>query len=108
MNRPTPHIGQTMQQKRALAHYTQLAAEAEAWRAEQDEKQRIGHELLERIRKHDLSGCAVVEYVPSLRARLMASLRRSFGRWWPVAMAAWVAYVGCGVAATVICWRAWA
>lgn len=108
MNRPTPHIGQTMQQRRALAHYVPMAAQAQAERIMREERDRqAGAELLARIRLHDLSGCALVEYQPPLLSRFVASLRRSFGRWWPVAVTVWAAYVGVGVVAAVACVGAW-
>lgn len=62
MNRPLPHISQTLQQRRALAHYSQVAADAEAYRRELDRAQRIvaEHEteqLLDRVRQSGTGEC---------------------------------------------------
>ncbi len=117
MNAPVPHLGQTLSQKQALGRYREidkgavlrrLHDQTDQLRREQADDQRVGHELLERFRLHDTGGCAEVDHQPSLLFRFVASLRRSFGRWWPVAVTVWAAYVGVGVLATVVCVRAWA
>ena len=66
---------------RAIAHYSQMAAEAKAYRAEQDRLDRIAAELqvdalLDRIRQHDASGC----FEPSWMERVEDAFRREFGQ----------------------------
>lgn len=70
MNRPIPYIGPTLQQKRALAHYTQVAADAEAYRRELDRAQRIvaEHEteqLLDRVRQSGTGECHAQDESPA-------------------------------------------
>lgn len=45
MNRPVPHVGRTMQQKRALSHYLPMAEQAKKERAAEEVS-----ELLDRVR----------------------------------------------------------
>lgn len=73
MNKLTP-ITQTLQQRRALAHYVPMAAQAQAERIMRDERDRqAGAEILARIRLHDLSGYAPAEPEPVsvLRERVL-------------------------------------
>lgn len=66
---------------RAVAHYSQMAEEASAYRAEQERLERIAAQaqvdaLLDRIRQHDASGC----YEPSRMERVDSAFRREFGQ----------------------------
>lgn len=60
MNRPVPHIGQTMQQKRALAHYVPMAEEArrERERADQINASLQVDALMDRMREAGTGECA--------------------------------------------------
>ena len=73
---------QPVNKSRAVAHYSQMAAEAKAYRAEQERMEQLAAQaqvdaLLDRIRMHDASGC----YEPSWMERAEAAFRREFGQW---------------------------
>lgn len=60
MNRPLPHIGPTMQQQRAMAHYLPMAEQAKHERAVVEVDS-----LLDRVRQSGTGECADVPKVPS-------------------------------------------
>ena len=83
---------------RAVAHYSQMAADARAYRAEQDRLERIAAQaqvdaLLDRIRQHDASGCYAE---PSWMDRAESAFRREFGRWMVPGALAVGAFFGIG------------
>lgn len=53
MNRPTPHVGRTMQHQRAMAHYLPMAEQAKHERAADEVSG-----LLDRVRESGTGECA--------------------------------------------------
>lgn len=53
MNRPLPHIGRSLQQKRAMAHYLPMAEQAKRERASEEVSG-----LLDRVRQSGTGECA--------------------------------------------------
>jgi hypothetical protein len=60
MNRPVPHIGRSLQQQRAMAHYLPMAEQAKRERASEEVSG-----LLDRVRQSGTGECADVPKVPT-------------------------------------------
>ncbi|MGA0588894.1 hypothetical protein ACO2Q2_17495 [Dyella sp. KRB-257] len=65
MNAPVPHIGQTLQQKRAIADYTAMQAELEAERSRKIEAQMATEQLLDRVRQTGTGECHAQDEAPA-------------------------------------------
>lgn len=91
-----------IEKQRAIRHYRQMAAEAAAYRAEQERMNTLFAQVqvdavINRIRRYNASGCFAPDE-PKWANRLEGALRREFGAWWLAGAVAVGAFFGFGAA----------